>query len=151
MRENYGSAFALVDIGHSPALDFQGLLSSERLCAIGHCSSPLEHSDSRSKGSAVLVNEFLQCPRRTATDFLNQIIRPGEDTVLMIDGDFTQMLDDEGISLTFGFWLELAIESPRAMPSGWFLTPRGHHCQHRLTAYLLILHLPPQDPGEDLG
>src|SRR5262245_19073474 len=40
MRENDGSAFALVDIGHSPALDFQELLSSERLCAIGHCSSP---------------------------------------------------------------------------------------------------------------
>src|SRR5215510_1889007 len=36
MRENDGSAFALVDIGHSPALDFQELLSSERLCAIGH-------------------------------------------------------------------------------------------------------------------
>src|SRR5437016_10287424 len=40
MRENEGSAFALVDIGHSPALDFQELLSSERLCAIGHCFSP---------------------------------------------------------------------------------------------------------------
>src|SRR6266496_3241130 len=43
MRENDGSAFALVDIGHSPALDFQELLSSERLCASGHCFSPLEH------------------------------------------------------------------------------------------------------------
>src|SRR5260370_20588954 len=43
MRENDGSAFALVDIGHPPALDFQELLSSERLCAIGHCFSPLEH------------------------------------------------------------------------------------------------------------
>ena len=40
---------------------------------------------------------------------LNQIIRPGEDTVLMIDGDFTQMLHGEGISLTSGFWFELAI------------------------------------------
>jgi hypothetical protein len=35
MRENDGSAFALVDIGHSPALDFPELLSSERFCAIG--------------------------------------------------------------------------------------------------------------------
>jgi hypothetical protein len=42
MRENDGRAFALVDIGHSPALDFQELLSSERLCAISHCFSPLE-------------------------------------------------------------------------------------------------------------
>ena len=68
----------------------------------------------------MLVNEFLQCHRRTATEFLNQIIRPGEDTVLVIDGDFTQMLDEEGISLTFGFWFELAIESPRAMLRGGF-------------------------------
>src|SRR5260370_31721107 len=35
MRENDGSAFALVDIGHPPALDFPELLSSERFCAIG--------------------------------------------------------------------------------------------------------------------
>ena len=99
----------------------------------------------------MLVNEFLQCHRRAAADFLNQIIRPGEDTVLMIDGDFTQMLDGEGISLTFGFWFELAIESPRVMPRRWFLTARGHHCQHRLNAHLLVLHLPPQDAAEDLG
>jgi hypothetical protein len=66
----------------------------------------------------VLVNEFLQCRRRTAADFLNQIIRAGEDTVLMIDGDFTQMLDGEGISLTFGFWFELAIESPLRYAQG---------------------------------
>src|SRR5262249_35776288 len=50
MRENDRSAFAFVDIGHSPALDFQELLSSERLRAIGHCSSPcllLEASGNR--------------------------------------------------------------------------------------------------------
>src|SRR5437762_10396651 len=108
-------------------------------------------SYSRSKGSAVLVNEFLQCHRRVAADFLNQLIRPGEDAVLMIDGDFTQMLHGEGISLTSGFWFELAIESPRVMPRRWFRTARGHHCQHRLNAHLLVSHLPPQDAAEDLG
>src|SRR5439155_9666766 len=82
---------------------------------------------------------------------LNQIIRPGEDTVLMIDGDFTQMLHGEGISLTSGFWFELAIESPRVMPRRWLRTARGHHCQHRLNAHLLVSHLPPQDAAEDLG
>src|SRR5260370_16903113 len=46
MRENDGSAFALVDIGHSSAVDFQELPSCERLCAFGHCFSPLEHSES---------------------------------------------------------------------------------------------------------
>src|SRR5258708_16791660 len=69
----------------------------------------------------------------------------------MIDGAFTQMLDGEGISLTFGFWFDLAIERPRVMPRRWFLTARGHHCQHRLNTHLLILHLPPQDAAEDLG
>src|SRR5262249_6275243 len=52
MRENDGSAFALVDIGHSPALDFQELLSSERLCAIGHYCSHFEHSSSESRQSS---------------------------------------------------------------------------------------------------
>src|SRR6516225_7800695 len=104
-----------------------------------------------SEGCAVLTDKFLQCHRRAAADFLNQIIRPGEDTVLMIDGDFTQMLDGEGISLTFAFWFELAIESARVMPMRWFLRARGHYCQHRLNAHLLILHLPPQDAAEDLG
>src|SRR5215510_6082084 len=108
-------------------------------------------SYSRSKNSAMLIDEFLQCHRRTAADCLNQIIRPGEDTVLMVDGDFSQMLDGEGLFMTFGFWFELAIESPRVMPRGWCLTGRGHHGQHRLNAHLLILHLPPQDAAEDLG
>src|SRR6266446_5630715 len=108
-------------------------------------------SYTRSKGSAVLANEFLQCHRRAAADFLNQLIRPGEDTVLMIDGDFTQMLHGEGISLTSGFWFDLAIESPRVMPRRWFRTARGHHCQHRLNAHLLVSHLPPQDAAKDLG
>src|SRR5438132_13083596 len=108
-------------------------------------------SYSRSKGGAVLVNEFLQCHRRVAADFLNQLIRPGEDAVLMIDGDFTQMLHGEGISLTFGSWFDHAIESPRVMPRRRLLTARGHHCQHRLNAHLLVSHLPPQDAAEDLG
>src|SRR5260370_23456515 len=115
---------------------------SARAKASAAANLPVEASScSRSKGSAVLVNEFLQCCRRAAADFLNQIIRPGEDTVLMIDGDFTQMLDGEGISLTFGFWFELAIESPRVMPGRRFLTARGHHCQHRVDAHLLVLDL----------
>src|SRR5262249_74438 len=102
-------------------------------------------SYSCSKNIAGLVDTVLQGQRRTAPDCLNQIIRPGEDTVLMVDGDFTQMLDGERIFLTFGSGFELAIESPRVMPRRWCLTGRGHQCQHPLNAHLLILHLPPQD------
>jgi hypothetical protein len=55
MRENDGSAFALVDIGHTPALDFPGLLSSERFCAIGHCFSPLEQDARVAEGGGRVV------------------------------------------------------------------------------------------------
>src|SRR5215470_10710705 len=98
-------------------------------------------SYSRSKGSAVLVNEFLQCHRRAAADFLNQIIRPGEYTVLMIDSDFTQMLDGKGVPTRLRCRFECAIQCARVMSGRWFLTARGHHCQHRLNAHLLVLDL----------
>jgi hypothetical protein len=56
MRENDVSPFALVDIGHSPALDFQGLLSSERwFCAIGHCFPPLEQGARVPEGGGRVV------------------------------------------------------------------------------------------------
>src|SRR5947209_18876609 len=61
------------------------------------------------------------------------------------------MLDGESTSLPCGFLVELAIETPRVMPRTWFLTARDHHCQHRLNAHLLVLHLPPQDAAENLG
>src|SRR6266850_3667874 len=50
MRKNDGSAVALFDIGHSPTLDFQELLSSERLCAISHCFSSLEQDARAAEG-----------------------------------------------------------------------------------------------------
>ena len=56
-----------------------------------------------SESCAVLVDKLLQRHRRAAADFFDEIIRAGEDAVLMINGDFTQMLDGEGISLAFGF------------------------------------------------
>src|SRR5260370_25968069 len=95
----------------------------------------------RSKGSAVLVDQFLPCRRRTAADFLNQIIRPGEDTVLMIDGDFTQMLDDKGVSTRLGCRFECAIQCARVMSGRWFLSARCHQLQHRVNAHLLVLDL----------
>src|SRR5260370_25977403 len=64
------------------------------------------------KCGAVLTDKLLQRHRTAAANLFNEIIRPSEDAVLMIDDDFTQMLDGEGISLTFGFWFELAIASP---------------------------------------
>jgi hypothetical protein len=51
-----------------------------------------------SEGCAVLTDKFLQCHRRAAANLFNEIIRPSEDAILMIDGDFTQMLDGKGVS-----------------------------------------------------
>src|SRR5215831_19143078 len=98
-------------------------------------------SYSRSKGSAVLVNEFLQCHRTAAANLFNEIIRPSEDAVLMIDGDFTQMLDDKGVSTRLRCRFECAIQCARVMSGRWFLSARCHQLQHRVNAHLLVLDL----------
>jgi hypothetical protein len=91
MRENDGSAFALVDKGHSPALDFQELLSSERLCAVGYSFSPLEHSES------------------VIQDLLGTVGR-----------DAWGVLDDEAVPRVAGFlvWLDLTdLEASAGFPN----------------------------------
>ena len=69
-------------------------------CAIGGPASKLARSG---ESCAVLIDKLLQRHRRAAADFFDEIIRASEDAVLVINGNFTQMLDGEGISLTFGF------------------------------------------------
>src|SRR2546425_9328315 len=69
----------------------------------------------------------------------------------MIDGDFTQMLDDKGVSTRLRCRFECAIQCARVMSGRWFPSARCHQLQHRVNAHLLVLHLPPQDAAEDLG
>src|SRR2546426_1941994 len=69
----------------------------------------------------------------------------------MIDGDFTQMLDDKGVSTRLRCRFECAIQCVRVMSGRWSLSARCHQLQHRVNAHLLVLHLPPQDAAENLG
>ena len=77
----------------------------------------------------------------TAADFVNQIIRPSKDAVLMIDGDFTQTLDDKGVSTRLRCRFECAIQCARVMSGRWFLSARCHKLQQRVNAHLLVLDL----------
>src|SRR5262249_50395277 len=76
MREKDASAVALVDIGHSPAFDFQELLCSEWLCAIGHWFFPLEHSESVRCHAVVTGHSARACRSRGQPFGLNNTLPP---------------------------------------------------------------------------
>ena len=66
----------------------------------------------------MLGDELLERRRLASADLPDQVVRAGKDTVLVIDGDFTQMLDEEGIPYaTLGLLLELAVQGPGGMLS----------------------------------
>src|SRR5260370_41647725 len=90
---------------------------------------------------AVFPDKPLQRQRTAAANLFNEIIRPSEDPVLMIDGDFTQMLDDKGVSTRLRCRFECAIQCPRGMSGRWFLSARCHQLQQRVNAHLLVLDL----------
>ena len=94
-----------------------------------------------SEGCAVLLDKRLQRQRRVAADFFDEIIRAGEDAILVINGDFTQMLDEKGLSARFRCRFEFAIQCARGMFGRWFLSARCHHSQHRVNVDLLVLHV----------
>src|SRR5260370_42225231 len=88
---------------------------------------------------AVLIDKLHQRHRRAAADFLEEIIRAGEDAVLVIDGDFTQMLHGKRLSTRLQCRFEFAIQCARVMSGRWFLSARCHQLPHRVNAHLLIL------------
>src|SRR5258705_8218799 len=93
------------------------------------------------KCGVVLTDKLLQRHRTAAANLFNEIIRPSEDAVLKIDGDFTQMLDDKGVSKRLRCRFECAIQCARVMSGRWFLSARCHQLQHRANAHLLVLDL----------
>src|SRR5260370_6385293 len=76
------------------------------------------------KCDAVLTDKLLQRHRTAAANLFNEIIRPSEDAVLMIDGDFTQMLDDKGVSTRLGCRFECAIQRAPVISAPWCLSAR---------------------------
>src|SRR5262245_60085263 len=92
------------------------------------------------EGLTVLGDELLERRRLASADLLDHVVRAGEDTVMVIDGDFPQMLDEEGIPCTtLGLLLELAIQASGGMLNGRLLAARGQDLKHRLDAHLLVL------------
>src|SRR6516225_2896269 len=49
------------------------------------------------EGLTVLGDELLERRRLASADLLDHVVRAGKDTVLVIDGDFPQMLGEEGL------------------------------------------------------
>ena len=73
----------------------------------------------------MLGDELLERRRLASADLLDQVVRAGKDTVLVIDGDFPQMLDEEGIpGATLELLLELAEKAPGGMLGGRLLAAR---------------------------
>lgn len=46
----------------------------------------------------MFLDEVLQRQRWSAADFVDDIIRAGKETVLVVDGDFSQVLNEKRIS-----------------------------------------------------
>jgi len=74
----------------------------------------------------------------------------GEDTVLMIDGDFTQMLHGEGIS-DVRVWFELAIESPARYAQEVVSDRQRPSLSASFQCSLACIAPPTQDAAEDLA
>src|SRR5258707_13140732 len=87
----------------------------------------------------VRVDKCFERRPKPTTNRFDQVVRSGEDPVLMINDDFTQMLDDKGVSTRLRRRFEFAIQCARVMSGRWFLSARCHQVQHRVNAHLLVL------------
>src|SRR5258708_31337376 len=92
-----------------------------------------------SESCEVLIDKLLHRHRRAAADFFDEIIRASEDAVLVINGDFTQMLHGKGLSTRLRCRFEFAIKCARVMSGRWFLSARCHQLQRLVNAHLLVL------------
>src|SRR5262249_31999326 len=104
------------------------------------------------EGRTVLGDELLERRRLASADLLDHVVRAGKDTVLVIDGDFMQMLDEEGTPCrALGLLFELAVKGPGGMLGGRLLAARGQDLmKHRLEAHLLVLDVLAQHAAQDL-
>ena len=54
-------------------------------------------ADASDESRAMFLDERLERHRRTAADLFDEIVRAGENPVLMIDGDLVEVLEEEVI------------------------------------------------------
>ena len=76
------------------------------------------------EGCPVLVDKCFERRRRPTTNRFDQVVRSGEDPVLVVDGDLAQVLDDERIARPAVWCLfKLAVQRSGVV-SGRGLLPR---------------------------
>src|SRR5260370_35719202 len=116
----------------------QGLHEMQpHLCAIAGLASKLARSG---EGCPVLVDKCLERRRSPNTNRFDQVVRAGDDPVLMVDGDLAQELDDARIARPAVWCLfKLAVQRSRVVSGRRLLPSGGHHLEHGLNAPLLVL------------
>ena len=73
----------------------------------------------------VLVDKCFERRRRPTTNRLDQVVRSGEDPVLVVDGDLAQVLDDERIARPAVWCLfKLAVQRSGVVSGRGLLPPR---------------------------
>src|SRR5262249_27986266 len=104
------------------------------------------------EGLTVLGDELLERRRLASADSLDHVVRAGKDTVLVIDGDFPQMLDDERIARPAVWCLfKPAVQRSGVVSGRRRLPSRGHHLEHGLNAHLLVLDFFSEHAAENIG
>src|SRR5258708_39894747 len=106
-------------------------------CAIGGLASKLAPSG---EGRPVLVDTCFERRRRPTTKRFDQVVRAGEDSVLVVDGDLAQVLDDERIARPAVWCLfKLAVQRSGVVSGRRLLPSGGHYREHGVNAHLLLL------------
>src|SRR5262249_7220334 len=118
-------------------------------CAIGRPASTLARSG---EGCPVLVDKCFERRRRPTTNRLDQVVRAGEDPVLVVDRDLAQVLDDERIARPAVWCLfKLAVQRSGVVSGRRLLPSGGHHLEHGLNAHLLVLDFFSKHAAENIG
>ena len=100
----------------------------------------------------VLVDKCFERRRRPTTNRFDQVVRSGEDPVLVVDGDLAQVLDDERIARPAVWCLfKLAVQRSGVVSGRRLLPSGGHHLEHGLNAHLLVLDFYSEHAAENIG
>ena len=119
------------------------------LCAIGGLASKLARSG---EGCPVLVDKCFERRRRPTTNRFDQVVRAGEDPVLVVDGDLAQVLHGERIARPAVWCLfKLAVQRSGVVSGRRLLPSGGHHLEHGLDAHLLVLDFFSEHAAENIG
>jgi len=104
------------------------------------------------EGCPVLVDKCFERRRRPTTNRFDQVVRAGEDPVLVVDGDLAQVLHGERIARPAVWCLfKLAVQRSGVVSGRRLLPSGGHHLEHGLKAYLLVLNFFSEHAAENIG